>query len=59
MNKSTIAIIGLTVIAAVFGLYAAFAKTTTTVDKGDSSHEVGGVGDSILTSACAIIGIKC
>lgn len=59
MNKATVAIIGLTIIAALFGLYAAFAKTETTIEKDPSQHEVGGVGDDILSAACAALGIKC
>lgn len=59
MTGKTWGIIALTVVLVVFGVIAATAKTTTKTKTGPSSTEVGGVGDSILSAACAALGIKC
>lgn len=58
-NPKVVAIISLTVIAALFGLYAIFAKTNTTTETDPSQHEVGGVGDDILKAACKLLKINC
>lgn len=47
MNQKAIyGIIAVTVIAAIWGLYAAFAKTTTETDPTKITH--GGAGDKII-----------
>lgn len=58
-NPKVVAIISLTVIAALFGLYALFAQTKTETIVDPSQHEVGGFGDDILKAACKLLKINC
>lgn len=53
-DKTTYGIIAIVIVAAVFGLVAAFSKTTTTEDPTKTQH--GGAGDAIL---CAIYPPSC
>lgn len=48
-NTTKYGIVALVVIAALFGLYAAFAKTTTTNSTTQPGKTTGGVGDFILS----------
>lgn len=59
MDKKTIGIIAIVVIASVFGIYSATAKNKTETITGGGSTSTGGVGTSILSGACAALGIKC